>query len=176
MKQLPNIITFLRIPLSIATLVVPPFSVLFWILYLSSGSTDIMDGFLARKLHQESAFGAKLDSIADLAFAGCMTVFIARNIPIPLWLWLCALVIALLRLVSYGIGFYKYHAFTALHTWTNQLTGLLIFLAPVLYCLCGSMLTGIILCVVALVSACEELVIIINAKELHRNCKGIFMR
>ena len=67
MKQLPNIITFLRIPLSIAMLVVSPFSLFFWIFYLSSGLTDIIDGFLARKLHQESSFGAKLDSIADFA-------------------------------------------------------------------------------------------------------------
>ena len=75
MKQLPNSITFLRIPFSIAMLVVPPFSVRFWIFYLSSGLTDMMDGVLARKLHQESAFGAKLNSIADFVFAGCLTIF-----------------------------------------------------------------------------------------------------
>lgn len=173
MKQLPNIITFLRFPLSIATLVVPPFSVLFWMFYLGSGLTDILDGFLARTLHQESALGAKLDSIADFAFAGCLAIFAVINMKIPLWLWLCALTIALLRFASYGIGFYKYHEFTALHTWANKLTGILIFTAPILYCLCGLRFTGVILCAVAFISACEELVIIIKSKELNRDCKGI---
>ena len=171
MKHLPNIITFLRFPLSIAMLVVSPFSSHFWILYLCSGLTDILDGFLVRKLHQESALGAKLDSIADFVFVGCLTIFVVANMQIPLWL--CALAIALLRFVSYGIGSYKYHEFTALHTWANKLTGILIFAAPILYCLCGLRFTGIILCTVAFISACEELVIIIKSKKLNRDCKGI---
>ena len=105
-------------------LAVPPFSALFWIFYLGSGLTDILDGFLARKLHLESAFGAKLDSIADFVFVGYLTIFAVINMNIPRWLWLCALAIALLCFVSYGIGFNKYHAFTALHTWANKLTGI----------------------------------------------------
>ena len=176
MKQLPNMISILRIPLSAAMLAVPPSSALFWIFYLSSGLTDILDGFLARKLHQESALGAKLDSIADFAFAGCLTIFAVKNLNIPRWLWLCDLAIALLRFVSYEIGFNKYHAFTALHTWANKLTGILIFAAPILYCLCGLLFTGIVLCVAAFVSACEELVVTIRSKELDRDCKGILAR
>ena len=110
-------------------LAVPPFSALFWILYLCSGLTDILDGFLAGKLHQESALGAKLDSIADLVFVGCLTIFAVKNLNIPRWLWLC------------GLRF-----------------------------------TGIILCAVAFVSACEELIITVKSKELNRNCKGILVR
>lgn len=171
MKQLPYIISILRIPLSAAMLAVPSFSALFWIFYLDSGLTDILDGFLARKLHQESALGAKLDSIAD--FVGCLTIFAVINMNSPRWLWLCALAIALLRFVSYGIGFNKYHAFTALHTWANKLTGLLIFAAPILYCLCGLLFTGIVLCVAAVALACEELIITVKSKELDRGCKDI---
>ena len=88
----------------------------------------------------------------------------------------CALVIALLRFASDGIGFNKYHAFTALHTWANKLTGILIFAAPILYCLCGLLFTGIVLCVAAFTSACEELVITVKSKELDRDCKGILVR
>ena len=166
-------ISILRIPLSAAMLVVPPFSALFWVLYLSGGLTDILDGFLARKLHLESAIGAKLDSIADFAFAGCLTIYAVKNLNIPRWLWLCALVIALPHFVSYGIGFYKYRAFTALHTWANKLTGILIFTAPILYCLFGLRVTGVILCTAAFVSACEELIVTVKSKELNRDDKGI---
>ena len=176
MKQLPYIISILRIPLSTAMLAVPPFSALFWIFYLGSGLTDILDGFLSRKLHQESALCAKLGSLADFVFVGCLTIFAVINMNIPRWLWLCALAIALLRFVSYGIGFNKYHVFTALHTWANKLTGILIFAAPILYCLCGLRFTGIILCTVASVSACEELIITVKSKELDRDCKGILVR
>ncbi len=101
MKQLPHIISILRIPLSTVMLAVLSFSALFWIFYLGSGLTDILDGFLARKLHQKSALGAKLDSIADFVFVGCLTIFAVINMNIPRWLWLCALAIALLRFVSY---------------------------------------------------------------------------
>ena len=176
MKQLPNIITFLRIPFSIAMLVVSPFSLFFWIFYLSSGLTDIIDGFLARKLHQESSFGAKLDSIADFVFAGSIAIFVVINVKMPRWLWLCIFVIALLRFLSYGIGFYKYHSFAALHTLGNKLSGALLFLAPIIYCQCGLVFTGVILCTVTLASACEELLITIKSKELNRDCKGIFVR
>lgn len=176
MRQLPNMITLLRIPLSIATLVVPPFSVLFWMFYLSSGATDLMDGFLARRLHLESSFGARLDSIADLVFAGSLTVFVLRNIRIPPWLWLCALAIALLRFVSYGIGCYKYHDLAGLHTWANRCTGILIFIAPLLYRLFGLPFTGMLLCIVAFVSACEELVILMRSKKLDRDHKGLLIR
>lgn len=173
MKQLPNIISILRIPLAVAMLAVSPFSALFWIFYLGGGLTDILDGFIARKLNLQSTFGAKLDSIADFAFAVCLTAFAVKNIEIPLWLWICASVIALLRFISYGLGFYKYREFTALHTWANKFTGVTIFIAPALYCLCGSAFTWIILCVVAFVSACEELIINIKSKEPNRDRKGV---
>ena len=176
MKQLPNIISILRILISATMLAVPSFSALFWIFYLDSGLTDILDGFLARKLHPESTFGAKLDSIADFVFVGCLTIFAVKNLNIPRWLWLCVLPIALLRFASDGIGFNKYHAFTALHTWANKLTGILIFAAPILYCLCGLRFTGIILCAVAFASACEELIVTVKSKELDRDCKGILVR
>ena len=101
MKQLPDMISILRIPLSVAMLIVPPFSLFFWVFYLSSGLTDILDGFLAGRLHTKSVLGAKLDSIADFVFVGCLTIFAVINMNIPRWLWLCALAIALLRFVSY---------------------------------------------------------------------------
>lgn len=175
MKHIANIITFLRIPLAIAMLFVPPFSVIFWSLYVGCGFTDIADGFVARALHQESAFGAKSDSLADFILSVCIAVFVIVNIKIPVWLWLCVSVVALLRLLNYGIGFYKYHAFASLHTYANKLTGLFIFITPVFYRLCGLTFTGIILCLTAFFSSLEELVITIKSKELKRDCKGIFI-
>lgn len=175
-KHVANIITFLRIPLAIAMLFSPPFSVLFWGFYFCGGFTDIIDGFVARKLNQESALGAKLDSIADFVFAGVVAIFVVINIEIPIFLWLCILCIALLRFVSYGIGFYKYHTFAPLHTYTNKITGALIFMAPIFYSVWGLVVMSLILCIMAFASALEEIVITIRSKELNRDCKSIFIR
>lgn len=176
MKHSANIITFLRIPLSIAMLFVTPFSEEFWVFYLCSGFTDIMDGFVARKLNQESALGAKLDSIADFIFAVTIAIFAWINIEIPIWLWPCILGIALLRFVSYSVGFCKYHTFASLHTYANKITGALIFTVPLLYSALGLKVTGVILCVVAFLSAMEELVITVKSNKLNRDCKSILIR
>lgn len=170
-----NVITFSRIPLAISMLFVTPFSAGFWVIYLACGVTDMLDGFVARMLHQESSFGAKLDSIADFIFAVSVAIFVVINMEIPIYLWLCTLGVALLRFISYSIGFYKYHTFASLHTYANKITGAFIFMAPFFYRLCGLTFTGAALFIVAFISSVEELAITIKSKELNRDCKSIFM-
>ena len=63
-----NILTNIRILCSIALLFCPVFSVVFYALYVIAGLTDIVDGWVARKTHTVSEFGAKLDTIADIVF------------------------------------------------------------------------------------------------------------
>lgn len=157
-------------------LLVTPFSKGFWIFYLCGGVTDVIDGFVARKLNQQGAIGAKLDSIADSVFAIAIAAIIIVNIEIPIWLWLAILWIALLRFVGYGIGFYKYHTFTSLHTYANKATGALIFVSPIFYALLGLSATGAILCAVALVATFEEVFITVKSNTLDRDCKSIFTR
>ena len=59
------------------------------------------------------------------------------NVAMPVGFWICVLGIALLRFVCYGIRFYKYHTFVALHTYANKITGVFLFMAPVIYSVCG---------------------------------------
>ena len=52
-----------------------PFSIQFYIVYLSCGLSDMIDGTIARKTYSTSAFGAKLDTVADFVFvAACVTM------------------------------------------------------------------------------------------------------
>ena len=67
--MIANIITVSRIFLSLCLFVLSPSSVPFAVLYLLCGVTDVLDGFVARKLHTESEKGGMLDSTADLFFA-----------------------------------------------------------------------------------------------------------
>ncbi len=79
-KQLPNILTFSRLILTLVFLVMilyapryysegnvafPGFLDYAFIIFLISGVTDILDGMAARKLHVESKFGRMLDPLVD---------------------------------------------------------------------------------------------------------------
>ena len=66
MKQLPNIITLLRNAGSLGLLFCDVTSVAYWIIYSLCGFSDIVDGWLARKLRCVTMKGALLDSLAGL--------------------------------------------------------------------------------------------------------------
>ena len=83
--NLPNILTWLRIgmiPLFIAVFYLPypwayPLSALIFAL---AGVTDFADGYLARKLKQESRFGAFLDPVADkLIVAAALVMLVSEH-------------------------------------------------------------------------------------------------
>lgn len=75
--------------------------------------------------------------------------------------------------MGYGIGAYKYHTFSSLHTYLNKITGFLLFVFPLLYIISGLNITCACLCIIAFISAVEEVIITIKAKEIDRNCKGL---
>lgn len=127
-------------------------------------------------MNQKSDLGAKLDSVADMAFSLAIVISVVPAIVIPLWIWICAIVIAFIRVMAYLIGYKKYHMFSALHTYANKVTGGFLFCAPVLYTILGITVAGIILCLLAALSACEELLITMLSKDLDRNRKSIFIR
>ena len=95
MKNTANVITSLRIVFAVAMLFAAPFSFLFWICYLCAGLSDVLDGIAARMLKQQSEFGAKFDSAADLIFGCAIAAVVILNIEIPIWVWICAAGIAL---------------------------------------------------------------------------------
>lgn len=173
LKNPANIITSLRFVFAAAMLIAAPFSIVFWLCYLCGGISDMADGAVARKHNLQSEFGAKLDSAADIAFAAAIAAVTIIYIPIPAWLWVCALLVAVLRLTAYGIGYIKYRAFAALHTYANKAAGALIFCFPALYTLLGMTAAGIITGCAGLLSSLEELLIIITSKELNRDKKSI---
>lgn len=68
--NIPNILSILRIILTIPLLysAITNEKILFLIIFIIGGLTDILDGAIARKFKITSAFGSKLDSIADYIF------------------------------------------------------------------------------------------------------------
>lgn len=95
--NLPNSLTFFRISL------IPIFVVVFYapfdwahtataIIFTLGAVTDLLDGYLARRLGQTSPFGAFLDPVADKLLVAVALVLLVQHDPRP-WLAVAAAVI-----------------------------------------------------------------------------------
>ena len=128
MKHLPNIITALRIVGSTGLLFCNVAGWQFWTLYVLCGISDMIDGWLARKLKAESKTGSVLDSIADLSFVVCCAIRLLPIASIPSWLWIWAGIIVIIKIVNQIIALIYIKRFCFPHTIANKLTGFLLFL------------------------------------------------
>lgn len=129
MKHLPNIITALRIVGSIGLLFCNVAGWQFWTLYVFCGISDMIDGWLARKLQTESKTGSVLDSIADLSFVVCCVIKMLPALSIPSWLWIWAGIIIIIKIVNQIIALTRIKQLCLPHTIANKLTGFLLFIA-----------------------------------------------
>ena len=171
-----NAISASRFIFTVLILCAVPFSALFWAAYICGGLSDLIDGPIARGLKQQSQTGAKLDSAADLVFIIAILVSVLRSIVLPDWLLLFVSIVALVRIAAYAVGYFKYYTFASLHTILNKAAGALLFLFPALLWMLGLNAAGLLVCIIALLSALEELAIIVISKELDRNRKSLFIK
>ena len=93
-----------------------------------SGLTDVLDGFVARKLHQTSTLGAHLDSWGDFVIystmAACAWILwpeLTRQTIVYYALILSSLVLPTV------IGLIKFREFTGYHTWSVKVAVLVTF-------------------------------------------------
>ena len=88
--NLPNALTWMRIvmiPLFVGVYYFPPTwlappqqNLIATVIFTAAALTDLLDGYLARKLNQVSAFGAFLDPVADkLMVAAALIVLVDLN-------------------------------------------------------------------------------------------------
>ena len=152
------------------------FTTAFWIYYFLGGLSDLLDGFVARTLNQQSENGAKIDSIADFVFAASIFIIVLKNIFLPGRFWWFISLIFLIRIITYSVGFCKYRTFYSLHTYFNKASGVLIFMFPLLYVILKLDIAGGIVCFVSFAASVEELVITMKSSRLDRDCKGLFLR
>ena len=128
--HLANIITVIRIILSIGMLFVTVFSPVFYALYITAGVSDMVDGTIARKTGTASDLGAKLDTAADLVMVTVCLVKIIPVLDIPLWILIWTAVIALIKVINVISGYLKRKEFVAAHTILNKVTGIVLFILP----------------------------------------------
>ena len=128
MKHIPNIITAFRFLGATSLLFCNPAGVAFWVIYGLCGISDMLDGFLARKLNAESNTGAMLDSVADICFVACCAIRLIPVVQIPTWLWIWAASIVTVKLINQVSALIVYRHLIFPHTMANKLTGFLLFL------------------------------------------------
>ncbi|MCB2357983.1 CDP-alcohol phosphatidyltransferase family protein [Clostridium estertheticum] len=174
MKTLPNCISFSRIIFSLILIFVKPLSITFYVIYIICGSSDITDGFIARKTKTTSTLGAKLDSIADLVMIVVLLFILYPIINPSTEIIIGIILIAIIRLASMVIALKKYKTFTCLHTYGNKITGIVLFIFPISLPYVHTTVLLYILCTVASISAIEELIIQLTSSKLNLNIKNIF--
>ena len=128
MKRLPNAISVFRIAGSLGLLFCDVAGWLFWLLYALCGISDMVDGWLARKLHVETKAGAVCDSVSDIVFVACCAIRLLPVLEIPVWLWIWAGMIVIIKMVNQVSALAVFKRFCFPHTWANKLTGFLLFL------------------------------------------------
>lgn len=146
-----------------------------WLLCISL-VTDVLDGLIARLFKLQTAFGAKLDSLADLgtyiiAFAGFIVLEPAFVSAMRVPFFLLPVFYAL-PLIA---GLIRFGKLTSLHLYSGKITGYLqgIFIftyfaygySPVYFWIMWSF---------SVLSYAEELVIVLRTDALRSNVKGIF--
>ena len=151
-----NLITGIRVLASVGLLFCPALSPSFFALYLLAGLTDMIDGPVARKTHTATAFGAKLDTAADILFAAVCLVKLLPVLNIPLWLFIWIGLIALIKIMNIVSGFVIRKRFVSVHTPMNKATGALLFLLPLTVSCIDLRYTAPIVCAVATFAALQE--------------------
>jgi len=165
--NIANCITMIRILGTICLLFTKPFSRAFYIIYTVSGVSDVFDGFVARVTGTSSAFGAKLDSFADLVLYAVMAlkIFPALIGTLPIWIWYAVTAVVIMRIISYMAAALKYNQFASLHTKLNKISGFAVFMIPYMIKLSVAVPYCVTACGVCAASSFEEMMIHIKNNE-----------
>ena len=176
--NLANAVTSLRLIGAILLIFITPLSGAFYVIYTICGLSDGIDGTIARKMGTSSEFGARLDSVSDIAF---YLVMFIKLMPVlweamPTRIWHLVGVVLAVRLCAYAIAYLRYHRMAAIHTYCNKVTGALVFLIPYMLLLpCEVTLCTITACV-ALIGSFEEFLIHAVSPVYQTERKSIFAK
>jgi len=171
---IPNLLSLLRIPLSIFIIPFAGSKTIICLLFIACALTDFLDGYIARKYKLESKLGAYLDSFADLVFFIVLIAYIFnyqkeiidKNI-------ILLISIVSVRILSLIICFLRNKRIYILHTIGNKLSGLLIFLFIIVNIFIPLSSYAFYLLLFVLLSAAEEMIIMMLIKSPDVNYKGL---
>ncbi|MRR33890.1 CDP-alcohol phosphatidyltransferase [bacterium] len=147
----------------------------FLVLFVCALLTDLADGYLARRLHQESELGARLDSWGDFA------LYMAT--PICAWrLWpelivreapYVATVVASFTLPIL-VGLVRYRRLTSYHTWGAKLSAVLMGISTFILFAGGPAWPFRFSTAVLVLTQLEEISITVVLSEWHSNVPSLW--
>lgn len=128
------------------------------------GVSDVLDGWLARRWDAVTHTGQLLDSVEDVGFF--LAILICFFSQWQSWTQYWVLAILFIRVFALLLSVCRFHIVPFLHTVLNKITGLLLFLFPVLYGLFGFSVPAVGVCFAASLAALEEVGILCVQKRL----------
>ena len=97
-------------------------------LYVAAACTDLIDGWLARRQKQSSAFGAQLDAVVDNLFSLAILAFLAMAHPeLVARQWLACAVLFGGPVAYLGASWLMTRRFMMFHVWSAKLGAVLLF-------------------------------------------------
>jgi len=148
----------------------------FFVLICISLLTDILDGWIARRFHLESEFGARLDTAADdltyaAAFAGFLTIDGG-------FFWLHRVGFCLLlasKLLPIVVSLMRFRRTTSLHLYSSKLTGYVQgFFIFGYYVLGYSAWYFHFTVAFSVLASLEKLAVLVVLPELRSNARGLY--
>ena len=151
-----NIITGIRIVLSVVLMFCQALSPTFYALYIAAGISDMIDGAVARKTGTVSEFGSRLDTGADIVFVAVCLIKLLPVLHVPLWLYIWIAVIAFIKVANIAVGFVGQKELISVHSMMNKLTGGMLFVLPLTLTFIDLRCSAAVVCVVATIAAIQE--------------------
>jgi len=151
-----NIITGIRIMLSVALLFFPALSPVFLVLYISGGLSDMIDGAVARRTGTVSEFGSRLDTFADIVFAAVCLIKFLPILDVLVWLYVWVAVIAFIKMANIAVGYTRQKEFLSVHSVKNRVTGGSLFVFPLTLAFIDLKYSAAVVCMAATAAAIQE--------------------
>ncbi|MBS3127625.1 CDP-alcohol phosphatidyltransferase family protein [Candidatus Woesearchaeota archaeon] len=150
----------------------------FVILFAFAGLTDFFDGYFARKLKQESEFGAWFDSVPDNIIAACLIFWIWLLLPeIILNHFVVISLLLLIFIINFTLGYVKYNIAVNYHLYSSKVcfVGIFIFFVYSLL-FTYNVLLFYVMSFLIFLSLCEEIVMTLTHEKMDPHKKSIFFK
>ena len=155
-KIMANFITFVRVVCSVALLFCPTFSTPFYILYITAGFTDMIDGTIARETCTVSEFGSKFDTVADFILVVVCLIKLIPVLDIESWMFISIGIIVIIKMINIISGFVVQKKLVTVHSVMNKMTGGLLFILPLTVRIINFRYSAAIVCAIAFFAAIQE--------------------
>lgn len=173
--SIPNAVSMLRILMAPVMMVLAMLQMpaLFLAAVMFSGITDVLDGYLARRLNQVTDFGSHLDSWGDFIVYSCMAtgaLLLWPEIVLQERLWFVVIVLSFT--LPAIVGVIKFGAFTSYHTWSVKLAVFISFIAYLLLFTELSQWPFRLAAIMCAIAGIEEIIMTLLLKHEHADVRS----